>query len=314
MVAARLLAAHPHVELAFVTSDKWAGREAVSGLRYIPNGDALSAAEGVPHVMLATSAEVSLDLAPKLLDRNVSVIDFSGAFRLHDPASYPRWYGLEHHAPELLQKAFYGLPELNGAPPKTGLIANPGCYATAAILPLAPLLRAGLIESEGIVVDAASGVTGAGRQAKEMYSFAEVDGDFRAYRILKHQHTPEIAQLCGVRTLTFTAHLLPVRRGILATCYAKPRGTEQQIRAALEAAYGKARFVKIADPEAVTLSAVVGTNECHIGIAMNEDVLIVVSAIDNLVKGAAGQAVQNLNLRLGLDEGIALDSMTPWSP
>jgi N-acetyl-gamma-glutamyl-phosphate reductase len=319
MVAARLLSAHPNVELAFVTSDKWAGRPlesdtAKTGLRYVPNAEALTASEGVPHVMLATSAEVSLDLAPKLLARGASVIDFSGAFRLLDPASYPRWYGLEHHAPELLQQAFYGLPELTGTPPKTGLIANPGCYATATILALAPLLRAGLIDAEGIVVDAKSGVTGAGRQAKEAYSFAEVDGDFRAYRILKHQHTPEIAQLCAVRSLTFTAHLLPVRRGILATCYAKPRGSEQEIKSVLAAAYGRSRFVKIVDPEQVTLSAVVGTNECHLGIAMNEDVLIVVSAIDNLVKGAAGQAVQNLNLRLGLDEGVGLDRMTPWSP
>ncbi|MGZ3419232.1 MAG: N-acetyl-gamma-glutamyl-phosphate reductase [Polyangiales bacterium] len=314
MVAARLLAAHPHVELAFVTSDKWTGKEAVAGLRYIPNADALAASEGVPHVMLATSAEVSLDLAPKLLARGVSVIDFSGAFRLHEASAYPRWYGFEHHAPNLLKEAFYGLPEIAGSPPKTGLIANPGCYPTATILALAPLVRAGLIEAEGIVVDAKSGVTGAGRQSKEAYSFGEVDGDFRAYRILKHQHTPEIVQTCGVRSLTFTAHLLPVRRGILATCYAKPKGSEQQIRGALEAAYAKARFVKIVDPEAVTLASVVGTNECHLGIAMNEDVLIVVSAIDNLVKGAAGQAVQNLNLRLGLDEGVALDSLTPWSP
>src|SRR4051794_12400023 len=134
MVAARLLAAHPHVELAFVTSDKMAGQEAVPGLRYIPNAQALTASDGVPHVMLATSAEVSLELAPKLLAVGASVIDFSGAFRLHDASIYPRWYGFEHHAPKLLAEAFYGLPELCGPPPKSGLIANPGCYATATIL------------------------------------------------------------------------------------------------------------------------------------------------------------------------------------
>jgi N-acetyl-gamma-glutamyl-phosphate reductase len=259
MVAARLLLAHPYVELAFCTSDKWAGEEV--GLRvgardplrrtFVANGRAIEVSEGCSHVLLATSAEVSLDLAPKLRAHGVSVIDLSGAFRLRDVAAYPRWYKFEHHMPEHLAASHYGLPELFGAPPRDGLVANPGCYATATILALAPLLRAGLIDSSGIIVDAKSGVTGAGRQSKEAYSFSEVADDFRAYRILSHQHTPEIAQAINVKSLTFTAHLLPVRRGILATCYAKPRGSAEQMVAALRDAYSRTPFVEVTAPEEV---------------------------------------------------------------
>lgn len=323
MVAARILAHHPGFELAFCTSDKWNGDRVgervgapLGELRFVANHEALAAAEGVEHVLLAASAEVSHELSPKLLARGHAVIDFSGAFRLRDVASYPRWYGFEHKEHAHLASSHYGIPELFGAPPAKGLVANPGCYPTSAILALAPLLRANLIEREGLVVDAKSGVTGAGRQAKEAYSFAEVDGDFRAYRILKHQHTPEIAQALGVPSLTFTAHLLPVRRGILSTCYARPRGkvTAAQLKDALVAAYQRSYFVRVVEPEAVTLAGVVGTNECHLGVAADGDVVIVVSAIDNLVKGAAGQAIQNLNLRLGLDEKLGLDTLQRSSP
>jgi len=323
MIAARLLLAHPYVELAFCTSDKWAGDEI--GLRvgtpdplrrtFVANARAVEASEDCSIVLLATSAEVSLDLAPKLRARGVSVIDLSGAFRLRDVAAYPRWYKFEHHLPEHLASSHYGLPELFGAPPREGLIANPGCYATATILALAPLLRAGLIDPSGIIVDAKSGVTGAGRQSKEQYSFSEVEGDFRAYKLLSHQHTPEIAQAINVKSLTFTAHLLPVRRGILATCYARPRkGSVEQLAEALRDAYARAPFVEVTAPEDVSLASVVGTNMCRIGVAADDDVVLVVSAIDNLVKGAAGQAVQNLNLMLGLDERIALAGLQRSSP
>jgi N-acetyl-gamma-glutamyl-phosphate reductase len=321
MVAARLLLAHPHVELAFCTSDKWSGDDvgarvgsASRGLRFVANARAVEASEGCSIVMLATSAEVSLDLAPRLRERGISVIDLSGAFRLRDATIYPRWYSFEHSATALLASAHYGMPELFGAPPREGLVANPGCYATAAILALAPLLSAGLVERTGIIVDAKSGVTGAGRQAKEAYSFSEVDSDFRAYKILSHQHTPEIAQAVSVSSLTFTAHLLPVRRGILATCYAKPRGTAAQMAHALRNAYARAPFVEVTSPEEVTLSSVVGTNMCRIGVAADDDVVVVVAAIDNLIKGAAGQAVQNLNLMLGLDERIALAGLARSAP
>lgn len=322
MVAARLLLAHPYVELAFCTSDKWAGEEV--GVRvgipdplrrtFVSNARAVEASEGCAVVLLATSAEVSLELAPKLRARGVSVIDLSGAFRLRDASAYPRWYKFEHHLPEHLAASHYGLPELFGPPPREGLVANPGCYATSTILALAPLVRAGLIDTNGIIVDAKSGVTGAGRQSKEAYSFSEIDGDFRAYKILSHQHTPEIAQAINVRSLTFTAHLLPVRRGILTTCYARPRATLEQLEAALREAYARTPFVEVTKPEDVSLASVVGTNMCRVGIAADEDVVLVVSAVDNLVKGAAGQAVQNLNLMLGFDERIALAGLHRSAP
>jgi len=322
MVATRLLLSHPHVELAFCTSDKWTGDRVgarvgmpdSSHLAFVANGRAVEVSEGCRVVFLATSAEVSLELAPKLRARGVSVIDLSGAFRLRDVGAYPKWYGFEHHATEHLAGAHYGMPELFGPPPSEGLVANPGCYPTATVLALAPLLRAGLIEPTGLIVDAKSGVTGAGRQSKEAYSFTEVADDFRAYKLLSHQHTPEIAQACSVSSLTFTAHLLPVRRGILATCYAKPRANKEQLVAALRAAYERAPFVEIAPPEEVTLASVVGTNMCRIGVAANDDVVLIVSAIDNLVKGAAGQAVQNMNLMLGYDERIALSGLSRSTP
>jgi N-acetyl-gamma-glutamyl-phosphate reductase len=168
------------------------------------------------------------------------------------------------------------------------------------------LLRAGLIESSGIIVDAKSGVTGAGRQSKEAYSFSEVADDFRAYKLFAHQHTPEIVQVLSVPSITFTAHLLPVRRGILTTCYARPRASLEQIEGALREAYARTPFVEVTKPEEVSLASVVGTNMCRVGVAGDDDMVIVLSAIDNLVKGAAGQAVQNLNLMLGLDERISL--------
>jgi N-acetyl-gamma-glutamyl-phosphate reductase len=324
MIAARLLLAHPYVDLVFCTSDKWAGDEvgvrvgAPDPLRrtFVANARAVEAAEGCSIVFLATSAEVSLELAPKLRARGTSVIDLSGAFRLRDATAYPRWYKFEHHMPEHLAASHYGLPELFGAPPREGLIANPGCYATATILALAPLVRAGLIETSGIIVDAKSGVTGAGRQSKEAYSFSEVADDFRAYKLLSHQHTPEIAQAIDVKSLTFTAHLLPVRRGILTTCYARPRkgASVERIEQALRDAYARTPFVEVTAPEDVSLASVVGTNMCRIGVAADDDVVLVVSAIDNLVKGAAGQAVQNMNLMLGLDERIALSGLQRSTP
>jgi N-acetyl-gamma-glutamyl-phosphate reductase len=307
-VAARLLAVHPHFELVFATSDKKKGEPVEdqlgvpTRLRFEPNGAAPDL--DADCVMLATSAEVSADLAPKLLGQKKRVIDLSGAFRLEKPADYTRWYKLDHPAPELLASAHYGLPEVTGAP-KGELVANPGCYPTAAILAIAPLVKAGLIESEGIIVDAKSGVTGAGRKATEDFSFAEIDEDLRAYKILSHQHTPEIARFAKVK-LTFTAHLLPIRRGILSTAYARPRGKIEDIRACLSDTYAKTPFVKAKKPEEVRIAAVAGTNHCLVGAAADEDVVVIVSAIDNLVKGAAGQAVQNLNLWYGVDEGAGL--------
>jgi N-acetyl-gamma-glutamyl-phosphate reductase len=324
-LAARLLAAHPGFTLAFCTSDAATGEPIsarlglVSDLAFAPNGEAARLALGVDAVLLATPAEVSARLAPAMVEAGRVVIDLSGAFRLGDPSRYPTWYGFAHPSPALLDRAAYGLPELFGPPARaadgSALVANPGCFPTAALLALVPLLRAGLIEPRGIVVDAKSGVTGAGRQAKEEYSFAEVDEDIRAYKILVHQHTPEIVRELALSArvgegeieLTFVPHLLPVRRGILATCYARPRaGAGRAVAECLADAYRSSPFVKTAPPDRITLGVVVGTNEARVGAVANGDVVVAVASIDNLLKGAAGQAVQNLNLLFGLDERLGL--------
>ena len=327
VVATRLLAAHPGFALAFATSDRWvdegvrARTGAATELTYVSNDAAVALAGDVQAVLLATSAEVSMALAPQFLSRGVRVVDLSGAFRLADAGAYPRWYRFTHERPALLAESHYGLPELFGAPAGRRLIANPGCYATAAILPLAPLLRARLIEPESIAIDGKSGVTGAGRQGKEDYSFVEVDGDVRAYKVHGHQHTPEIAQaLCrhagAAVSVVFTAHLLPIRRGLLCTAYARATSsaTAAQIDECLRAAYADAPFVHVMKPELATLARVVGTNDCAVGVSVDDRSVVAVGALDNLLKGAAGQAVQNLDLAFGLDERFGLDGLHRSTP
>jgi N-acetyl-gamma-glutamyl-phosphate reductase len=330
--ASRILASHPNVELRLLTSDKWAGetaarRAGLSGaagkLKYAPWSKAFELARECAVVLLALPAESSLELAPKLLEAGVKVVDLSGAYRLKDASLYPPFYQFEHAQPALLAEAFYGLPELGKVPKGARLVANPGCYPTAAALALAPLIEAGLIEGP-FIVDAASGVTGAGRKGTEELSFAEVDEDFYAYKVLRHQHQPEIAQTVG-RPVTFTAHLLPVKRGILATCYgqlAKGR-TAADLHAAYLHKYANCPFVEILGaPEEVHLKGVTGTNRCQLAVAataaQGDDgrggMVIAIAAIDNLVKGAAGQAIQNLNLMLGWPETAGLDSLRGFHP
>lgn len=368
-VAARLVAGHPSLELAFVTSDKLAGTPAWKHLGaavrrdlvFSPNGVAVESARDVAAVLLATPAEVSADLTPKLLATNerAAVIDLSGAYRLATAADYPAHYGFSHASAELLATAWYGLPELFGPPPAGArLVSNPGCYPTATLLAIAPLVREGLVEPNGLIVDAKSGVSGAGVQAKQEYSFVEIDEDVRAYKLLKHQHTPEIARhlaraallrsqdvaralkmppsiLAEAPTLTsdaptlassepppkapritFTPHLVPVKRGLLSTCYARPRPgtTSARITECLGDTYGASAFVDVVGPGDVTMKGVTGTNRARVGATANDDVVIAVGAIDNLLKGAAGQALQNLNLLFGLGETAGLDSLQPVSP
>jgi N-acetyl-gamma-glutamyl-phosphate reductase len=343
-VVTRIVASHPRLALAFATSDKLAG-EGVSArlgapvvdaaLRFVPNGEALDRAEACDAVLLATAADVSVRLAPAFAERGKQVFDLSGAFRL-EASAYPRWYGFEHTAPAWLDRAHYGLPELFGPPPPGGggggeIVANPGCYPTAALLAIAPLVRAGLVDPDGIVIDAKSGVTGAGRRSDEAHPFAEVDGDLRAYKVLTHQHTPEIARGlarvtpdAGRRALagaarsgpTFTAHLLPITRGLLATCYARPvpGATAAAVSACLAETYARTPFVRAVAPDEVMLKRVVGTNLALVGAAVGEGVVIAIGAIDNLVKGAAGQAVQNLNGMNGWDEALGLETLQRFAP
>jgi N-acetyl-gamma-glutamyl-phosphate reductase len=326
-VATRIVGTHPAIALAFATSDRHVGESVAARLgaaldpdvRFVANGDAQGQMESCDAVLLATSADVSAYLAPAFADAGKQVVDLSGAFRL-DAAGAARWYKLEHLSPAWLERAHYGLPELSGPPPAGALVANPGCYPTAALLALAPLLREGLVEPEGIVVDGKSGVTGAGRQTGEAYSFVEIDGDVRAYKVLAHQHAPEMERALsritpGVR-LTFTAHLLPIARGLLATCYARPRPgiTRARVRQCLADVYARTPFVHAVAPEEVMLKRVVGTNLALVGAAVDDDVVVALGAIDNLLKGAAGQAVQNLNAMNGWAPTLGLEGLQRVAP
>jgi N-acetyl-gamma-glutamyl-phosphate reductase len=250
-------------------------------------------------------------IVPELRSRVGLVVDLAADFRLKDAALYPQWYGEEHGAPELLAEAVYGLPELfrEGLAGAT-LVAAAGCYPTSAGLALAPLVRAGLLEPAGIVVDAASGVSGAGRGLRESLHFGTVDEDFTAYGLLTHRHTPEMEQIIGGEVL-FTPHLAPMVRGILATCYARPAAgtalTTGVVMAALHEAYDAEPFVVVTDDPPST-KATAGANAAHVTARVDPRTGWVVSfcALDNLVKGASGQAVQCANAALGLPEPTGL--------
>jgi N-acetyl-gamma-glutamyl-phosphate reductase len=334
MELARIVSRHPALQLTAAVSDKWAGRPLgemlpVAGpaadLRCVAQAEAPSTFAGAAVVFLCTPAEVSIQLAGTALAAGARVVDLSGGFRLA-AALYPRWYGFTHGRPDLLEQAVYSMPEVTenrGALISAALVANPGCYPTACVMALVPLLRAGVMEREGLVIDAKSGTTGAGRKGTEELSFSEVDGDFHAYRVLKHQHTPEIERTLGLAgagdgPVTFMAHLLPTRRGILATAYGRlrPGRTAADADAAVRSFAGARPFLRVAAPDAVRLQGVVGTNRVLLGADADPERGVVVgfAAIDNLVKGAAGQAVQNANLMLGLDETAGLDSSSGSMP
>jgi N-acetyl-gamma-glutamyl-phosphate reductase len=262
-------------------------------------------------VFLATAADVSMELAPAMLAAGARVIDLSGAFRLRTPENYAAWYKEPHTQPALLAEAVYGLPEFcRSGIPGARLIANPGCYPTAANLAIRPLVEAGIVDrTAGIICDAKSGVSGAGRKPTLKTSFCEVTENFSAYSILKHRHVPEVLQISGLeeRELSFTAQLLPLDRGILETIYFRTNAiaSAEELLAVYEKRYAGEPFVRLYNPGRVPdLRAVARTNFCDIGVTFDAKTgrAVVVSAIDNLVKGAAGQAVQNMNLMLGYPE------------
>jgi N-acetyl-gamma-glutamyl-phosphate reductase len=266
---------------------------------------------GIQLVFLATPADVSMELAPVMLDAGARVIDLSGAFRLRTPENYTAWYKEPHTQPALLAEAAYGLPEFcRDRIPGARLVANPGCYPTAANLAIRPLLEAGAVDrSHGIVCDAKSGVSGAGRKPTLKTSFCEVTENFSAYSILKHRHVPEVLQTSGLEEaeFSFTAQLLPLDRGILETIYFRARGvsTAGDLLDIYEKRYAGEPFIRIFDTGQVPdLRGVARTNFCDLGVTFDAKSgrAVVVSAIDNLVKGAAGQAVQNMNLMLGYPE------------
>ncbi len=268
-------------------------------------------------VFLSLPHGVSMQFALSFHKAGKKIIDLSADFRFTDPAVFEEWYGMSHGVKELLSEAVYGLPELHADEIRTSrLIANPGCYPTGAILALAPLVRHGLVALDDVIVDSKSGVTGAGRKASLALSFGECNESFRAYRVGRHQHTPEIegelSRLSGgpVRIL-FTPHLVPMNRGILTTAYLTPlkKTTSDDLIALYAEFYARAPFVRIMENgKLVDTKNVRGLNYCDISILVDNRTgrIIVLSAIDNLVKGAAGQAVQNMNLICGFPETMGL--------
>ncbi len=311
-----ILERHPHVAPVLVEHRADVQAASALGPRHpvIPCTPEAIAGNGLAVVFLATPADVSMELAPGILDRGVKVIDLSGAFRLRTPDIYARWYKEPHTQPALLAQAAYGLPEFCRSRIRSAqLIANPGCYPTAANLAIRPLVDAGVADrAAGIVCDAKSGVSGAGRKASLKTSFCEITGNFSAYSILDHRHVPEILQNSGLEEfeLSFTAHLLPLDRGILETIYFRTAAKRvEEIVEVYEKRYSGEPFVRIYPPGHMPdLSAVQRTNFCDIGVKLDPATGrgVAVSAIDNLVKGAAGQAVQNMNLALGYAETEAL--------
>ena len=324
----RLLAGHPCFEVEFLGGDSAAG-EAVGDLypSLAASYPGRQFAAGLPKdlevLFLALPHGKSQEIVPELLGNGCPVIiDLAADFRLNDPAEYEQWYGHAHSAPELLGQFSYGLPELFRSS-LTSLVAAPGCYPTAAALALAPLLRAGVIAEEGIIVDAASGVSGAGRSLQHHTSFASADENFTAYGLCDHRHTPEIEQAVGAQVL-FTPHLAPMNRGILATCYASPAfGTDRLDAGSFEnssldtghlldcyrEAYEGEPFVVVSEQPPAT-KAVQGSNAAHLSARYDPRTgyVIALCAIDNLGKGAAGQAVQCANYICGLPEDTGLSA------
>lgn len=319
----RLLSMHPKARPAFLSSVSFEGRQineiypSLSGLCELSLSDADSVIEKSDLVFACLPHGKSQSLAEKCLARGLPFIDLGADFRLESGEEFESWYGTAFENEELHKKAVYGLPELfREKIASASLIANPGCYPTAASLALFPALRLGLIEKDGIIIDAKSGVTGAGRGLSQRTHFPECCGAFSAYKAGTHRHTPEIEQtLSGVAgekiKILFVPHLLPVSRGILSTAYARLKEGvgEEEIRSAYGQAYEGEKFVRLLKPgESADIKNVRYGNYCDISLHTDSrsGTLIVVSAIDNLVKGAAGQAVQNMNLISGFPEDSGL--------
>jgi N-acetyl-gamma-glutamyl-phosphate reductase len=321
----RLLAGHPEAELSIITSRSEAGREVADlfpnlrgylDIRFTePDPGALG---GCDVVFFATPNGTAMTLAPQLIDAGVRIIDLAADFRLKRTAEWEAWYGIPHACPGLLEEAVYGLTEVNrDAIREARLVANPGCYPTAVQLGFLPLIEQRVIDIDHLVADAKSGVSGAGRKAATGTLLCEASENFKAYAVAGHRHLPEIRQ--GLEQaagqpvgLTFVPHLTPMIRGIHATLYAQLRDPDRDLQALYEARYGNEPFIDVlpagAHPETRSVS---GANQCRIAVHQPQKggVVVVLSVIDNLVKGAAGQAVQNMNVMFGLDETSGLSGI-----
>jgi len=323
----RLLAAHPGVELAAITSRGEKGRTVADlfpnlrgrvDLRFVEPDEAVLTACDV--VFFATPNGTAMQSAPALLAAGVKVIDLAADFRLRQAAEWEYWYGMKHACPELLAEAVYGLPEVNREAIRGArLVANPGCYPTAVQLGFLPLLEAGLVEPDSLIADAKSGVSGAGRKAEVGILLCEAGDNFKAYAVPGHRHLPEIRQGLAVASgapvdLVFVPHLTPMIRGIHATLYATLRdpGAAVDLQALFEQRYANEPFVDVLPPKShPETRSVRGANQCRLAVhrPQNGKTVVVLSVIDNLVKGAAGQAVQNMNLMFGLAENAGLDGI-----
>lgn len=325
----RILTNHPDVEITMITSESRAG-ELFSDVHPFLQGIAdqkLVSINDIDNyeldlVFLALPHGVSMDFVKRFKDKAFKIIDLSGDFRLSSKKVYEEWYKIDHIYPEGIEKAVFGSPELYFDKIKdANLIANPGCFPTSAILGLAPLLKANLIETDRIIVDSKTGVTGAGIKAKTVNLYSNVNDNFKAYGLKNHRHTIEIQgilnSVSGKATLVqFTPHLLPVDRGILTTIYARPieKMDESKLKELYSAFYANAPFVRLRKQEPA-IKDVRGTNYCDLYLTYDNrtNMVIIVSVIDNLIKGAAGQAVQNMNIMFGLEETKGLN-LIPLNP
>ncbi len=327
----RILAQHPHIEIGAAISETYAGKPvsvAFPGMARLSDvvfegyGDG-SGVKSCEAIFLAQENGKAMHLVPKLLANGSKIVDLSADFRFRDVSVYERVYNIPHAANGIHNRAVYGLTELErGKIKQASLVGNPGCYPTASVLALLPLMS--YVEPDSIIIDAKSGVSGAGRAKFSLdYHYAEINESMSAYKIAgTHRHTPEIEQILGIfmetePTVTFTPHLIPITRGMMATCYAKLRRTmtTDDVRAIYHEVYADEPFVVVCD-ELPATKHTVGSNRCHIGLEVDERTnrVTVVSCIDNLIKGAAGQAVQNMNLMLGLPEVAGLDTLGGMFP
>ncbi|MCW8828519.1 MAG: N-acetyl-gamma-glutamyl-phosphate reductase [Gammaproteobacteria bacterium] len=319
----RLLAAHPKAELRVITSRS---EEGMAVADMFPNlrghvdlkfsAPDVAVLQQCDVVFFATPNGIAMTQVRELLDAGVKVIDLAADFRLKDVDVWQHWYGMEHACPELIEEAVYGLPEINREAIKAArLVANPGCYPTAVTLGYLPLLEQGVIGTDGLVADCKSGASGAGRGANVGTLLCEVDSSFKAYAAAGHRHLPEIREKLGLVAnekvgLTFVPHLLPMIRGIHATLYGRLKDTSVDLQALFEQRYAAEPFVDVlpagSHPETRTVR---GGNMCRLALHRQQgsDTVIILSVIDNLVKGAAGQAVQNMNIMCGLEERSGLD-------
>ena len=314
MTAVHLLARHPGVDLSQLTSRSYAGKPYSEVFPLLDlTGEFLPepSVDGIDVIFSCLPHNVGAAKVGAWLDAGVRVIDMSADFRLHDQSLYPKWYRQPHPDPALLEKAVFGLPELHGAElAEARLVAVPGCYSTASILALAPAVSAGLVGSD-IVVDAKSGVSGAGRSIGLGTHFSEVNESLHAYAIEGHRHLPEIIQELDGAAVTFVPHLVPMTRGILATCYFDLKGSPAELEDAYREFYADQPFTKVVDKTPATKIAS-HSNLCLVNVAAQGRKAVVTAALDNLVKGASGQGVECFNLAFGFDRTTALLGPVQW--